>query len=268
MAILSCIGVGNMGSAILTAVLNKGLFRSAELVLCDAVREKCAPFEKQGASYTAAPADAFTRGDVVLIAVKPQNLTELSGAVAGKTAGKLILSICAGVPIAVLTKQFPGAHIVRIMPNTPLMVNEGVCGIACAADVTETERQLASDVFAAGGLVVSLPEEKLDALTAITSSSIAYFAQMIEQMTAWAVRNGFSADEAASMITQAAAGTCAILQKTDHTPESLRVAVTSPHGTTEAALKVMKEENAEQILFRALDACRDRAAELAEAQKG
>ncbi len=267
MKTLSCIGVGNMGSAILTAVLRKGLYTADALVLCDAFPEKCAPLTAQGAYYTGNAAEAVEKSDTVLIAVKPQNLGALADSVRGKTSGKLILSICAGVPISVLTAKFPGAHIVRIMPNTPLMVGAGASGIAYGPNVTEDEKETARAIFGAGGTITDLPEERLDALTALTSSSIAYFAQMIGDMAAWAAKNGFDETEAAALAAQAAAGTCAILQQTKHTPESLRIAVTSPHGTTEAALKVMKEAGIEGILSRAMDACRDRAAELAEAQK-
>ncbi len=267
MKTLTCIGVGNMGAAILTAVLRKGLYRADALVLCDAFPDKCAPFVAQGAYYTADAAEATEKGDVVLIAVKPQNLSELAQTVGGKGAVKLVLSICAGVPIAVLETKFPGAHIVRIMPNTPLMVGAGASGIAYGTNVTDAEKEAARAIFAAGGTVTDLPEERLDALTALTSSSIAYFAQMIGDMAAWAAKNGFDETEAVALAAQAAAGTCAILAQTKHTPESLRIAVTSPHGTTEAALKVLKEADAGGTLARAMDACRDRAAELAAAQK-
>ena len=262
MSVLSCIGVGNMGAAILRSVVSAGLFPASALVLCDAIEEKCLPFVAQGATYTKDAAEAVRRADILLVAVKPQNLADLGAAVGSLTAGKLVISICAGVTLGRLAELFPVAHLVRVMPNTPLMVGAGVSGLAFGADVTDAEKETAQKIFAAGGLGFELPEEKMNALTAITSSSIAYFAQMIEQMTAWAVANGFDEAEASAWITQAAAGTCAILQKTEHTPTSLRIAVTSPHGTTEAALNVMRNEDIEGTLDRALDACRDRAAEL------
>lgn len=260
---IAFIGVGNMGSAILSGVLSSGVFAPDHVILCDVSQEKCAPFFLRGCQYTASPKDAAQRADCLLLAVKPQQIDSLLTEISTETDGKLVISIAAGVTIARIRNLLPHAAVVRVMPNTPLQVGEGVSALCPAKNVSEDDYSLALRIFSASGMAFETKEELINPITALTSSSIAYFARFIGDMCAWASQNGFPDDEnTLEMVCRSAIGTAQLLMKTTHTPASLERAVTSPNGTTERAMAVFNEAQLGKIVADAMDACRRRADEL------
>lgn len=260
---IAFIGVGNMGSAILNGILQSGMFSADQIILCDADSAKCAAFCAQGCVFETSPVMAVQRADSVLLAVKPQQIDALMQQIAPCISGKLILSIAAGTTLSHLEDSLPGASVVRIMPNTPLQVKNGVSAVCCGSSVSDEDSALAFRIFAASGMAVRLPESLLNPVTALTSSSIAYFARFIGEMCSWAKENGFSdEEEILRMVCHSAIGTAKMLLETQHTPESLEKAVTSPNGTTEKAMAVFHEKNLHEMLYAAMNACRDRADEL------
>lgn len=264
---IAFLGVGNMGAAILGGVLKSGVFSPERITLCDAVKDKCIPFTERGCAYTESLPDAVRRADCILLAVKPQQIDAVMAEIAPFAAGKLILSIAAGVPIESIAAALPGASVIRVMPNTPLLVGEGVSGL-CRDDsvsaVTEEDFALAFRIFSASGMALELPEALINPVTALTSSSIAYFARFIGDMYAWAIQNGFTDDPSTlTMICRSAIGTAQLLLQTDMDPCTLERAVTSPGGTTERAMRVFTERGLDSIIPEAMDACRHRADELA-----
>ncbi len=261
------LGVGNMGAAILGGVLKSGVFSPAQILLSDPLEEKCAPFVSNGCRYYSSPSLAVKAADCVLLAVKPQQIDAVMTEIAPYTEGKLIISIAAGVPIARIAKALPGTSVVRVMPNTPLLVGEGVsalCRDEAVSSVSKEDFALAFRIFSASGMAVEMPETLINPVTALTSSSIAYFARFIGDMYDWATANGFEkGDETLSMICHSAIGAASLLLNTDHDPASLEKAVTSPGGTTEQAMKVFTEKDLHGAVTEAMDACRSRADELA-----
>jgi len=264
---IAFLGVGNMGAAIVNGILQSGIFQPKNIILCDMFEEKCRPFVEKGCAYTASLAQAAEMADTVLLAVKPQQIDEVFGEIRPCISGKLVLSIAAGVPIARIAENLPGASVVRVMPNTPLLVGEGVsalCRDEAVSLVSEEDFALAFRIFSASGTAFELKEEQINPVTALTSSSIAYFARFIGDMYVWALENGFPAnDDTMSMVCRSAIGTAQLLLKTDFDPHSLEKAVTSKGGTTEQAMKVFTEEGLDQMIPKAMDACRRRADELA-----
>lgn len=260
---IALLGVGNMGSAVLSGMLDAGVFPAENVVLCDMLKDKCLPFLQRGCTYTPSPAEAVQKADTVLLAVKPQQLGELFDEIAPHCAGRLILSIAAGVTIARISSALPGTSVIRIMPNTPLMVGCGVSALCRGEHVSEEDFALAQRIFSASGTVVSVGEEQINPITALTSSSIAYFARFIGDMCAWAKENGFADDEETlRMVCKSAIGASQLLLDTEFDPRTLERAVTSPGGTTERAMAVFTERELGRTVSDAMDACRDRADEL------
>lgn len=227
------------------------------------MQDKCTPFTAQGCRYIPSPADAATQADCILLAVKPQQLGALLCEIAPFCGSKLILSIAAGVTMERIARALPGAAVVRIMPNTPLLVGEGVSALCRSADVTDEDYALALRIFSASGIAVETDESQINPVTALTSSSIAYFARFIGDMCAWARENGFADDEQTlRMVCHSAIGTAQMLLQTDFDPCTLERAVTSPGGTTERAMAIFNDKDLKAIIAEAMDACRSRADEL------
>lgn len=264
---IAFIGVGNMGSAILGGILESRVFSPDSITLCDPFKEKCEPFIVRGCTYTPSLPTAAQNAECILLAVKPQQIDAVMNEIAPYSAGKLVLSIAAGVPIARIAEKLPKASVVRAMPNTPLLVGKGVtalCRDTAVSDVSQDDFALAFRIFSASGMAVELPESQINPVTALTSSSIAYFARFIGDMYAWATNNGFVADsQTLEMICRSAIGSAELLMQTDFDPLSLERAVTSPGGTTAEAMKVFTERGLDTMIPDAMDACRRRADELA-----
>ncbi len=264
---ITFIGVGNMGGAILGGILDSHVFAPEAITLCDAVEEKCAPYLRRGCTYTKDAKVAAHDADCILLAVKPQQIDTVMEEISAAASGKLVLSIAAGVPIARIAAKLPDASVVRAMPNTPLLVGQGVtalCRDTAVSTVSEEDFALAFRIFSASGMAFELAESQINPVTALTSSSIAYFARFIGDMLAWALENGFSDDtQALEMICRSALGSAQLLIETDFDPATLERAVTSPGGTTAEAMKVFTERGLDSMIPEAMDACRRRADELA-----
>lgn len=259
---IAFIGVGNMGGAILDGILKSGIFPAQDIILCDTQKDKCMAHSAL-CRYTAQPCEAVAAAETVILAIKPQQMDALLTEIAPLCAGKLMISIAAGVTVERIQNALPGASVVRVMPNTPLQVGEGVSVLCRAENVSDEDFQLASRIFAASGTVSCMDESALNAVTALTSSSIAYFARFIGDMCAWAKEHGFTDDaQTLDLVCHAAIGSAQLLLQTEHTPASLERAVTSPNGTTERAMAVFSEQNLHEIVSAAMSACLRRADEL------
>ena len=257
------IGVGNMGSAILSGMLHSGHFQPSDIILSDPIKDKCLSLIDMGCRYTPDATSAAAEADVIVLAVKPQLIDQVMQSFSVHAQNKLVLSIAAGVTIARIANALPGARIIRVMPNTPLQVGHGVTAICRGTDVTDDEYSLACRIFSCSGTVFDAEEEMLNPITALTSSSIAYFARFIGDMCAWGENNGFDDPQMLlELVCRSAIGTAEMLIQTDFTPQTLEAAVTSPRGTTERAMAVFSEHNLAKTVSDAMDACRKRADEL------
>lgn len=261
--IIACIGVGNMGAAILRGMLQSGTFSPNQITVFDTDEAKCLPFTDAGCKKSASAAEAVCNADIILLAVKPQLIDMVMADFTHCCAGKLFVSIAAGVTISRIEAALPGASVIRVMPNTPLQVGQGVSAICRGAGISDEDYALACKMFSTSGMVFETEESLLNPITALTSSSIAYFARFIGDMCEWGRKNGFEdADTLLELVCRSASGTAEMLLKTDFAPDTLEIAVTSPKGTTERAMAVFTERNLTGIVSDAMDACRNRADEL------
>ncbi len=210
--------------------------------------------------------------DVLVLAVKPQLMADIARklATAPRRSGQLILSVAAGITLGSLRTWFgPDTPLVRVMPNQPATIGAGISGLAASAAVGERERQIAGYIASATGRAVWLDDEALmDAVTAVSGSGPAYFYLLMEHMERAAVELGLTAELAAALTRETALGAARLVIETSAEPARLRAAVTSPGGTTAAALRVFEAANLEAIVRQALTAARDRATELGRSPEG
>ncbi|MBQ8474633.1 MAG: pyrroline-5-carboxylate reductase [Clostridia bacterium] len=262
---LAIIGAGNMGGAIAEGILSAGVLKPSQLIMCDRDKEKLSAFEARGCTVTEDPVCAASEGDAWLLAVKPQIIGDVMETLAHKSSCKLVISIAAGVKIEGIAASLSGASIVRVMPNTPLMVGCGVSAVCFGDGVSEEDKSFAKSIFSAAGSVFETAEENMNSATALTSSAVAYFARIIGVMADWAKENGFdymSDKELYSLVCRTAVGTAGIIEEKDMDPSALVRAVTSPKGTTEKALEAFDRMGLDEAFRAAMTACRKRAEEL------
>jgi len=200
--------------------------------------------------------------DINVLAVKPQVITTISEQVAANLSGKLILSIAAGVTIAKLEALFGQIAIARTMPNTPALLGLGATGLFVNKHTTGAQRVAAQAIIEAFGICVTVErEDLLDAVTAVSGSGPAYYFLMIEEMIRAGTELGLSPDDAKTLTVQTALG-AATMTAQGESSEDLRARVTSPNGTTHAAIVSLQESDFGVVIAKAMTACRDRAVEL------
>ena len=262
---VAVLGVGNMGGAIASGILNAGILPPEKLLLSDLRVDSLERFRAQGCPVSANAAEAARSADVWILAVKPQGMDDLFASVCPFSDGRLVISIAAGVSVSTLEHALPGAAIVRVMPNTPMMVGKGVSAMCCGTGVGPEEQAFAQQLFSCAGSTLWCEEAMLNPMTALTSSSVAYFARMIADMCAWARDNGFveyDSEVVTRLVCETAIGSAALILERQMEPNALVRAVASPNGTTERALAVFDERDLDGLMHAAMDACLFRANEL------
>jgi pyrroline-5-carboxylate reductase len=262
---IAIIGGGKMGEAIISGLVNGVLFNPDLLLVAEPSEQQREYLsEAYGVRCVADGAD-IALANTVLLAVKPQVLKEISTRLAGSASLKptRVISIAAGITTATLCALFPEAAVIRVMPNTPLMVGAGMSAVSIAEGTPRAEGELVRDLFSLMGEAVLIEEEKLNAVTALSGSGPAYFALFVEELTAAGSAAGLDPEVAQLLAQQTLVGTARYLALTDITPTDLRVAVTSPRGTTEAALLDFEAHGFGGIVRSAFDAALHRAEELA-----
>jgi pyrroline-5-carboxylate reductase len=258
------LGGGNMASALIGGLLAKGI-RAQDIAV---VEQSPQARERLGAKYpvriSTAPCSAASGADVLVIAVKPQDLRAALASVSAFSKEKLVVSVAAGIGIEALVRWLGGHRkIVRCMPNTPGLIGAGITGLYAAPEVGKAEREKAETILRAVGEVVWLPEERLiDPVTAVSASGPAYVFWFIEQLAAAAVKLGIAPEEAMKLAKQTVLGAAQLAVQSAETPETLRKNVTSKGGTTEAALNVFAEEKLAERFLRAVEAASRRGAEM------
>ena len=266
---LAIIGAGNMGCAIANGILLSKLMDPANLVMVRRNTEKLSEFKAKGCVVTDDAAEACKVADAIMLAVKPQMFADIMEKLAPYAADKLVISIAAGVTVATMETALPGAKIVRVMPNTPLMVGKGVSAICYGEGVSDEDKLFSESIFSCAGMCFVIEESLMNAVPAVTSSSIAYFARIMGDMYKWAKKNGFENipdRELYDMIGLAAIGTAEIISQKNMTPDELVRAVASPKGTTEEALNTFDRMGLDETISAAMTACTDRANELSHAK--
>ena len=263
---IAFLGVGMMGEALLSGLVRDG--RVLRFVVSDRDEERAAQIaEKYGA--TAAPAaEAVAAADTVLLAVKPQSMAELLDEIGPHLRpGALVVSIAAGITAAYLEQRLPeGTAVVRAMPNTPALVGEGITAVSAGTHASTGDVQQAQELMRACGKVVAVPESQLDAVTAVSGSGPAYVFYVVDAMVEAGVLLGLPRTTATELAVQTMYGAATMLAETQDHPVLLRERVSSPGGTTVAALRQLDDHGVRAAFLTAMEAAARRSAELASGQ--
>jgi pyrroline-5-carboxylate reductase len=267
---IAFIGTGSMGSAVLDGLVAAG---HPKVLISATTRTeaKAKALRDRGISAlagdTAPDANALMAGDadLIVLGVKPYQivdvLTELKGEI-GKNA--VVISMAAGIKLATMAAVLDeNPNIIRTMPNTPALVGKGVTGLASAATASQDSVDAAKALFEAVGSVLVIPEEQIDALSAVSGSGPAWVYYIIEQWEKVAVSQGFSEEDAKLLVRQTLAGSVELLESTGEEPADLRKKVTSPGGTTERIIATMEQADLHGIFAQSLNAAVARAKEIA-----
>lgn len=264
---ITFIGGGNMGRALISGLIAGGTPAETIHVAEPGEEQRRSLAEDLGVTVHADNAEAARAAEVLVVAVKPQVMDDVLASVAEAIdAGTLVISVAAGMPIERI-KSGLGGHdrIVRAMPNTPALYQTGMTGLAAAAGVNDTDRQRAEQVLEAAGEIAWVDDEALmDVVTAISGSGPAYFFSLVEQLTAAGTRAGLSAETAARLARQTAFGAGTMLARSDLDSGELRKRVTSPGGTTAAALESLSDNEFGRLVDEAVQAAVKRGRELGE----
>jgi pyrroline-5-carboxylate reductase len=264
---LSIIGAGNMAEAIVRGILSSKLLTASRIIASDVVASRRELFASLGVKAVENAEEIAGLSDTVLLSVKPQQMPDLLPKLGAKAkASTLFVSIAAGKSTAWIEKNLGASNpwrVVRAMPNTPMMINCGVVGISAGKNATDADLKLASSLFKAAADVVELPEHLIDAVTAISGSGPAYFYLLVEQLVQAGVEMGLTAEQATMLATRTALGAAKLLIASPDSPAELRRKVTSPGGTTLAAISHMEKTNVPQFLREAFHKACERSKELA-----
>jgi pyrroline-5-carboxylate reductase len=260
---IAILGTGKMGEALLSGLLRAGRPASAVVV---AVRREDRGAELQaryGVQVTDA-ASAAKVADTLVLAVKPQDMGRLLDEIALiVTPDKLVISVAAGITTTFIVQRLgTDAPVVRVMSNTPVLVDEAMSVISAGAYAREEHLRLAEELLRPVGKVLRIPESQQDAATALSGSGPAYVYYLVESMVDAAILLGMARGTALEMVTQAVYGAATMLRETGEHPVILREAVTSPGGTTISAIRELEKHGVRAAFLAAIEAARDRGREL------
>lgn len=257
------IGGGNMGEALI-----KGLHKTSTIYVIEADAKRAAYLKKNYSLKIAALTEAMKVAEVVIFAVKPQDMLTAIAAineVRPPSVNPLYISIAAGLTTTFFEKHLGGKpRVVRSMPNMPGLIGEGITGVSKGRLATASDESLAVNILSTIGQVVKVKESQIDAITAVSGSGPAYVFLFVEQWIKAAVKLGFTYDQAKQLVYQTLLGSAHLLMKSEFEAGVLREKVTSKGGTTAAALEVFSKAKFEQIFKTALGAANKRAKQLAK----
>ena len=263
---IAFLGGGNMATSLVGGLVESG-HPPAAIVVSEPVAAKRRDLaERFAVGVTADNREATAASDVVVLAVKPQDMAEVVTGAAGamRERGPLVVSIAAGTRIGRILEWlgYP-APVVRTMPNTPALLGCGATALFANEAVTEEQREAAETILESAGIALWVDDEGLlDAVTAVSGSGPAYYFLLMEQMIRTGERLGLTASQARALTLQTALGAARMALESGRTPEELRVGVTSPGGTTARALDLFGEGGFGELVERALTGARDRSREL------
>ncbi|MBX2878445.1 MAG: pyrroline-5-carboxylate reductase [Granulosicoccus sp.] len=263
---ITFIGAGNMANSIIGGLIRQGVQATSITVTDPLESQRSLLTETYSVTAAADNIEAVTNADTVVLAVKP-NAMELVCSEIGPhlPAASLLLSIAAGVRVDNIEHWSGSSAIVRCMPNTPALVGAGASALFASPGCTNAQRDAASSILSAAGLVCWVEEEsKLDIVTALSGSGPAYFFHLIECMTQAATEMGLDAEIAESFAIETAFGAASMARLREASPATLRQNVTSKGGTTAAALASFAHDDLPAVVARAMEAARARAEEMSK----
>ncbi|MEU7137794.1 pyrroline-5-carboxylate reductase [Streptomyces sp. NPDC046261] len=264
---VAVLGTGKIGEALLSGMIRAGW--STDDLMCTARRpERAEALRARYGVEVVSNSEAAKAADTLILAVKPQDMAILLDELAPHLpADRLVISAAAGVPTAFFEEKLPaGTPVVRVMPNTPVLVDEGMSVISAGSHASEDHLLRTEEIFKPVGKTLRVPENQQDAATALSGSGPAYFYYLVEAMTDAGILLGLPRDKAHDLIVQAAIGAAVMLRDSGEHPVKLREAVTSPAGTTISAIRELESHGVRAALIAALEAARDRSRELASGQ--
>lgn len=261
---VAVLGAGKMGEALLSGMLRAGK-PAADIVITARRAERGELLHRRYGVAAVSNAEAAKAADTLILTVKPQDMTVLLDELAPAVpADRLIVTVAAGIPTSFIERRLAeGIPVVRVMSNTPVLVDEAMSAISAGAHATEAHLRRTEEIFAPVGKVIRVPESQQDAVTALSGSGPAYFYYLVEAMTDAGILLGLPRAVAHDLIVQAAIGAAVMLRDSGEHPVTLREAVTSPAGTTINAIRELENHGVRAAFLAAIEAARDRARELA-----
>jgi len=265
---ISFIGGGNMAQALISGLVSCGI-KSSLITVADpngAAREQLAAKGLNTVDPTVDAKAAVIDADIVVLAVKPQVMKAVVSAFADVLDNQLVISVAAGLSTELLSDMLGGySNIVRAMPNTPAMIQMGATGLYGTDNITAEQKKLATAVMEVSGLVLWVEsEEQMHAVTAVSGSAPAYMFYFLESMVDSAVALGLDKEQASALAMQTMIGAAKMAMESDDAPAELRRKVTSPNGTTQAAVESMQANEIGRQISEAMQACYDRSQALSE----
>jgi pyrroline-5-carboxylate reductase len=261
---IAIIGGGRIGEALLSGLVSSGV---GDIVVTSRTEARVAALrEKHGVEATTSNPEAVRGATLVVVAVKPQDIDVLLEEIGPLlTAEQTVLSVAAAIPTAHIEQRIAdGVPVVRAMPNAPSTVHEGMAGLAAGAHAGDEHLALAEEALLHVGRVVRVPESAMDAVTAVSGSGPAYFALIAEAMIEAGILLGLSREVSTTLVIQTMLGTAKQLRDEGMHPVELRESVTSPGGTTIAAIRELEQHGVRAAMLNAIQAAMNRARELAQ----
>ncbi|QQE11689.1 pyrroline-5-carboxylate reductase [Planctomycetota bacterium] len=267
---LAFIGAGNMAEAIARSAISSGTLKPEQIIAADPSSDRRDIFASVGIHVTQSSADAAAQAEQIMFAFKPQMMNDALATFASSLSPKqTVISIMAGISaekihnaIINLNPEAEGIKIVRVMPNTPIMVNRGMAGVSLGKNCSQGDDEFAYQLFnAATNKAVRVTEEQLHLITAISGSGPAYIFFIAEALQKTAQELGLP-EHAHELVTQTILGSALLMDQSSDTPTELRRKVTSPKGTTEAAINKMDSLGLSDVIKQGTVACHDRSIEL------
>jgi pyrroline-5-carboxylate reductase len=262
---VAIIGAGVMGETLLSGLVRAGR-RAEDLLVGEKRRDRALELQERYGVEVVPNAEAARRADTLVLVVKPQDMADVLQELAPVVRpGHLVVSLAAGITTAFIEARLPdGVAVVRVMPNTPALVDEGMAAISRGSHCDEAHLTEAESLMSATGKVIRVPERQQDAVTAISGSGPGYIFFVVESMIEAGVHLGLPRSTAAELVVQTLVGSAKLLRDTGEHPVVLRERVTSPGGTTAAALRQLEEHKVRAAFLVAIEAARDRSRALAE----
>jgi pyrroline-5-carboxylate reductase len=261
---IAFIGAGQMARALAAGFVKAGLAAPQRMTAADPVSEARTAFQQSvaGAHTIADNAAACKSADVVILATKPQQIAAAIGPLEAATAGKLVISIAAGVKLATLDTALGKARLIRVMPNTPCLVGQSASAYALGPRATRDDERLVDELLSAVGLALPVDETLLDAVTGLSGSGPAFVYVIIEALADGGVRMGLKRDVALRLAAQTVRGAAQMVLETGEHPAVLKDRVASPGGTTIAGLEALESGGLRGTLMAAVEAATKRSIEL------
>jgi pyrroline-5-carboxylate reductase len=259
------LGAGVMGETLLSGLVRAGR-RVDHLLVGEKRAERARELEDRYGVAVVSNTEAARKASTLALVVKPQDMGDLLDEIAGELRpGQLVVSLAAGITTAFIESRVPdGVAVVRVMPNTPALVDEGMAAISPGSHCDESHLTEAESLMASVGKVLRIPERQMDAVTAISGSGPAYIFFVVESMIEAGVHLGLPRTTATDLVVQTLVGSGKMLRETGVHPAVLREQVTSPAGTTAAALRELEIHRVRAAFLAAMEAARDRSRALAE----